>query len=94
VPSTLTAGAGIDLSKTLFAGAEAEMSTKEKLIIRTGFEYEAAKKFWVRGGFSTENSSFSVGLGYLLKSLKIDLGFSTHDRLGVTSSVSLIYKIR
>ncbi len=94
VPSTLTAGAGMELGKTLFAGAEAEMSTGEKLIIRTGFEYEAAKKFWIRGGFSSENSSFSFGLGYLLKSLKIDLGFSTHDRLGVTSSASLIFKIR
>jgi hypothetical protein len=94
MPSTLTAGAGIDLGKTLFAGAEVEMSTDEKLIIRTGFEYEAAKKFWIRGGFSTENSSFSFGLGYLLKYLKIDLGFSTHDRLGITSSASLVFKIR
>jgi hypothetical protein len=94
LPSTLTAGAGIDLSKNLFAGAEAEMSTGENIIIRTGFEYEAAKKFWIRGGFSTENSSFSFGLGYLLKSMKIDLSFSTHDRLGVTSSVSIIFKIR
>jgi len=94
LPSTITAGAGIDLSKTLFAGVEAEMSTDENIIIRSGFEYEAVKKFWIRGGFSTENSSFSFGLGYLLKSMKIDLSFSTHDRLGVTSSVSLIYKIR
>jgi hypothetical protein len=94
LPSTITAGVGIDLSKTLFAGTEVEMSTREKLIIRTGFEYEAAKKFWIRGGFSTENSSFSFGTGYMLKSMKIDLGFSTHDRLGVTSSVSLIYKIK
>jgi len=94
LPSTLTAGAEIDLSKTLFAGAEAEMSTGENIIIRTGFEYEAAKKFWIRGGFSTENSSFSFGLGYLLKSMKIDLGFSTHERLGVTSSVSLVFKIK
>ena len=94
LPSTLTAGAGIDLSETLFAGAEVEMSTEEKLIIRTGFEYEAARKFWIRGGFSTRNSSFSFGIGYMLKSMKIDLSFSTHDRLGVTSSVSLIYKIR
>jgi hypothetical protein len=94
LPSTITAGAGIDLSKTLFAGTEVEMSTKEKLIIRAGFEYEAAKKFWIRGGYSSENSSFSFGIGYLLKSMKIDLGFSTHDRLGVTSSVSLIYRIK
>jgi hypothetical protein len=94
LPSTLTAGVGIDLSKTLFAGAEAEMSMDENIIIRGGFEYEAVKKFWMRGGFSTENSSFSFGLGYLLKSLKIDLSFSTHERLGVTSSVSLVFKIK
>jgi hypothetical protein len=93
LPSTITAGAGIDLSKTLFAGAEAEMSTDKNIVIRCGFEYEAVKKFWIRGGFSTENSSFSFGLGYLMKSIKIDMGFSTHDRLGVTSSISLIYKI-
>jgi hypothetical protein len=70
------------------------MSTGENIIIRTGFEYEAAKKFWIRGGFSTENSSFSFGLGYLMKSMKIDLGFSTHERLGVTSLVSLVFKIK
>jgi hypothetical protein len=70
------------------------MSMDENIIIRGGFEYEAVKKFWMRGGFSTENSSFSFGLGYLLKSLKIDLSFSTHERLGVTSSVSLVFKIK
>jgi len=94
LPSTLTAGTGINLSETLFAGAEVEMSTNENLCVRTGFEYEAAKRFWIRGGFSTENSSFSFGLGYLLKSMKIDLSFSTHERLGVTSSVSLVFKIK
>jgi hypothetical protein len=94
LPSTLMAGAGINLSKTLFTGAEVEMSTDEIFIIRTGFEYEAAKKFRIRGGFSSANSSFSFGVGYLMKSLKIDLGFSTHDRLGVSSSASLIFKIR
>jgi hypothetical protein len=63
-------------------------------MIRTGFEYEAVKNLWLRGGFSTENSSFSFGLGYLLKSLKLDLSFATHEKLGITSSASLIFKIR
>lgn len=94
MPSSIRAGAGIELSKVLFAGAEAEMSSGEKLIIRTGFEYEFMKKLWLRGGFSSENSSFTFGLGYLLKSLKIDLSFATHDRLGITSSASLIFKIK
>ena len=79
MPSSLRAGAGIELSKVLFAGAEAEMSSGEKFILRTGFEYEVFKKLWLRGGFSSENTSFTFGLGYLLKSIKIDLSFASHE---------------
>jgi len=94
MPSSIRAGAGIELSKVLFAGAEAEMSTGEKLILRTGFEYEVLKKLLLRGGFSSENTSFTFGLGYLLKSIKIDLSFASHERLGITSSASVIFKIK
>ena len=93
LPTTLRVGAGTDLNNLLFAGIEAEMSSGSTLIIRTGFEYEAAKKFWIRGGFSTNNTSFSFGLGYLSKIARIDFSFVTHEKLGLTSSVSLIFKI-
>ena len=93
LPSSLRVGAGTELSKILFAGIEAEMSSESKMIIRTGLDYEAATNLWLRGGFSTNNNSFSFGLGYLTKIVQIDLGFLTHEKLGVTSSVSLIFKI-
>jgi len=93
LPTTLRAGAGIKLNKVLFAGAEAEMSTGKALIIRTGLEYEVFNRLWLRGGFSTDNTSFSFGLGYLLNSLQLDLGFATHEKLGITSSASFIFKI-
>ena len=93
LPTALRLGAGSDLNKILFAGIEAEMSSGNDLIIRTGFEYEAARNLWLRGGFSTNNNSFCFGLGYLTKIAKLDLGFTTHERLGVTSSVALIFKI-
>lgn len=93
LPATLTIGAGIDLSKVLFAGAEAEMTNGEKLIFRSGFEYEAAKNLWLRGGFCTEDSSFSFGLGYFFKAVQLDLAFATHEKLGITSGASLIFKI-
>ena len=92
-PVSISVGAGIDLSKILFAGAEAEMSTGSNLILRTGFEYEAVKNLWLRAGFSTRNNSFCFGTGYQIGIVKIDLGFATHEILGVTSSVSLIFKI-
>jgi len=93
LPTTLRAGAGIKLNKVLFAGAEAEMSTGKTLIIRTGFEYEVMKSLWLRGGFCSDNTSFTFGLGYLLNSLQLDFAFATHEKLGITSSASLIFKI-
>ena len=93
MPTTLRIGAGTELNKTLFAGAEVEMSYGKKPLIRTGFEYEAAKKIWIRGGFCTANSSFSFGLGYLTKIVMVDFGFFSHEMLGITSSVSLVFKI-
>lgn len=93
MPSRLRAGTGIKMNRALIAGIEAEISTGEKLSLRTGFEYEAARNLFLRGGFSTESASFSLGLGYILKSLSTDISFSTHERLGITSSVSLIYRV-
>jgi hypothetical protein len=92
-PVSISVGAGIDLSKILFAGVETEMSSGSNLTLRTGFEYEAVKNLWLRAGFSTKNNSFSFGTGYQIGIVKIDLGFATHEILGVTSSVSLIFKI-
>jgi hypothetical protein len=93
LPMSLRIGAGTYLNKSLFTGVEAEMSTGSELILKTGFEYEAAKKLWLRGGYSTDNNSFSFGFGWLAKMVQIDIGFVTHEKLGVTSSVSLIFKI-
>ena len=94
LPSSIRAGAGIWLSNALFACAEAEMSTGGNLNLKTGFEYEPAKYMKVRGGFSSENTSFSFGIGYLLKFAQLDLGFSTHERLGVTTAASIIFKLK
>jgi hypothetical protein len=93
LPSSLRIGAGTYLNNSLFTGVEIEMSTRSDLIVRTGFEYEAAKKLWLRGGYSSDNNSFSFGLGYLVKIVQMDVGFVTHESLGITSSVSLIFKI-
>jgi hypothetical protein len=93
LPTSLRIGAGTNLNKLLFTGIEAEMSSGSNLIFRTGFEYEAAKKLWLRGGFCTNNNSFSFGLGLRVKFVQMDISFVTHEKLGVTSSISLIFKI-
>jgi hypothetical protein len=92
--SVLTAGAGGKIGPGLFAGIETEMTTEGTFDLRTGFEYEAAVNFMIRAGFRTLNSSFSFGIGYNAGPAKIDIAFSTHEKLGLTSSISLIFKIK
>lgn len=94
LPSAIRTGAGIKLNKNLFAGVEAELSSETRLLLRAGFEYEVATKFLLRGGFCSENSSFTFGSGYHFRSVDIDMGFATHERLGITTSVSMMYKIK
>jgi hypothetical protein len=93
MPARLSIGAGTNLSKQFFAGTETEMSAGGKPELKTGFEYAEAGNFWIRGGYSTENSSFSFGLGYHTKPAIVDFAFSTHEKLGLTSSVSVIFII-
>ena len=94
LPSSLSAGAGIQLNKRFFASAELRMISGRNLIFMTGIEYEAAANFKIRGGFSTENNSFSFGFGYKIKKSRFDFGFINHDRLGITSSVSMIFQFK
>ena len=70
------------------------MTTGNRLNVKTGFEYEAVNNFWIRAGFGTANSSFSFGVGVLAKPAIIDVAFSTHERLGITSSISIIFNIK
>ena len=93
-PVILRAGAGINLSSILFAGLETEMSTDKNLMLKTGFEYEAVKNLWLRAGYSTYYNSFSFGSGYMYGIIKLDIGFSTHEILGITCTASVIFKIR
>jgi hypothetical protein len=94
LPSSVRIGAGTKMGEQVYAGIETELSNVSKLLLRTGFEYEAGKNLWLRGGYCTDNNSFAFGVGYRLKILTLDLGFVTHERLGVSSSCSIIFKIK
>lgn len=91
LPTALRVGAGVRLTQGLFAGTEAEMSTGSSLIVRTGMEWEIYKRFMLRCGFSTENCSFTLGTGYVMDKLRFDIGFATHEKLGITSNISIVF---
>ena len=80
-PTTISVGAGTYLNKVLFAGIETEIRSGGKLNVKTGFEYEAAQKLWLRAGFNTATTPFVSEQDTRIGIVMIDLGFSTHDSL-------------
>jgi len=92
-PVSLVVGAAINLSNSLYAASDVEMSSGSDATLRTGFEYEVLKNLMLRAGFITRNNSFCFGTGYRAGSVTIDIGFTTHEILGVTSVASLIFRI-
>jgi len=91
VPSSIRTGAGITISEVLFTGLEAELISGGKINIRTGFEYKSGKKAVLRCGYSTAEPSFTFGFGWITGPASVDIAFSTHPRLGVTSGFSFSF---
>jgi hypothetical protein len=92
-PMELTSGAGIRLGKGLFAGAEVSIVSGYGPDLRGGMEYEVLKNLWLRTGYRTSGSSFCFGTGYRFGFATADVAFTTHDRLGITTSVSFIFNL-
>lgn len=92
--STLEAGIQTTLGTDLLAGFETVFTTGSRIDFRTGLEYLAVKNVRLRGGFRTVNTSFSFGVGYSTKPFTVDIAFSTHENLGITSCISIVFKIK
>jgi hypothetical protein len=94
MPIIIRAGAGTHLNDDLFAGFETDMSSGSNPVLKTGFEYKVMKDLRLRGGYITKNNSFTFGLGWNVKMVTADIGFVIHDRLGISTTTSLIIKIK
>lgn len=92
MPSTITTGAGIQLNKAFFAALETEMCSSERPVLKTGFTYELTDNLCLQGGFNTRNCSFSFGTGLTIKNIYLNMSISTHEKLGLSHFLSLVFK--
>lgn len=71
--------------------AEVEKDMEYDPFIKAGIEVYLSTNFTARAGVSTRPSSFSLGLGYKMKRVHIDIAGTRHEYLGMTPSASLTY---
>jgi hypothetical protein len=58
---------------------------------KLGLEYQPVSFFIVRAGLNTDPSLFSAGVGFQFRRFEVDYGFSSHNDLGETHAVSILF---
>jgi len=70
---------------------EFEKEIEHDLVLKTGMQFNFNNKVMVRGGLKAKPVEFTFGSGFQFGGLGIDVGFSHHQQLGLTSSAGLTY---
>ena len=90
MPTEIRIGASYYISPVVMGAVEIEKGVGSNLVFKTGFEYTPVNKLLLRGGFSSKTGTLSFGIGYRAKLFSTDIAFITHERLGLTPSISII----
>lgn len=90
MPTVITMGAGYVFSDIFLIAFDLESSSTGHNNLRMGMEYQAYGNFYVRGGLMTNPSGISFGFGYSGDIFQGNIGFITHENLGLTPSLSIV----
>jgi hypothetical protein len=94
IPTILTAGISYIFSEKVLCSVEAEKDLEYKAIYKVGMEYVFIKKLFLRAGVTSNPNQMSFGIGYVYKNIKVDISFSSHQILGITPHVGVIYEFK
>lgn len=70
---------------------DGELNSEEDFRIKTGLEYLLANVLYLRGGFMSNPSQYTIGIGLLFDSFTLDASTQYHAQLGVSPSAAFIY---
>lgn len=94
IPTVITLGAGYLFSDSFYTAIDLEAANSGHNNVRVGMEYKAYGDFFIRGGLMTNPAGLSFGLGYSGRVFQGNVGFITHENLGLTPSLSIVVFIR
>ena len=89
--SVYTAGVGYEASDKFFVSAEIEKEEDQPVNVNAGMQYKFLPQFLARVGIATNTSNLYAGVGFALRSFRLDVVAGYHPQLGVTPGLLLIY---
>ena len=91
LPSTMAIGAKWQPGELFHLMFELDKNLKEELTYRSAIQMQVHKMCYLRGGIYGEPISLSFGTGLFFGSFNIDVGFSHHEVLGLSSAGALTF---
>lgn len=92
LPLKLRLGIGYKFQNRLIVLAEMEEESDYKSRLKFGLEYKISQSFKVRAGLTTVPVLLSIGAGWRVKRLNMDVAFTRHEQLGYSPVLSLGYQ--
>lgn len=89
MPAIVRFGGHYQFQEMVMVIVEAQKDTENPLLLKTGIEFSPAQNLSLRFGVSGKPVNFTAGLGYTIKNITTDIGFSYHGNLGITPSLSI-----
>ena len=94
IPVVFRFGLSYKVTKDFLAMTEVEYNSDSSLDYRFGLEYNTLNDFYIRVGVHTNPATASVGVGYTLNRVVIDISATMNQYTGVSFQSSLIFKIK
>lgn len=91
LPSIINVGIAYQPSEKLLICLEGEQTINNDLRAKGGIEYHIVEQLYLRGGYISNPSMFTSGLGVKIKELKLDLSAQFHQQLGLTPGLGMSY---
>ena len=91
VPAVFSLGVAYLFSDKLLITAESELDGQNDLKLRLGLDYHLVKFASIQVGVCSKPTNYSFGASFHVKSIDFSLGFKSHQHLGYTPSLTLVY---
>jgi hypothetical protein len=91
-PTEITAGAGYRLRSGLAFGVEIAKQAGFPTSVATGAEVSLVGGVLLRAGVNTEPEEFSMGIGFRVSRIALDVSATYHLDLGVTHEAGITYR--
>lgn len=91
IPTVMKAGMAYHFSSRVLCVVETEKNLAKKPLLKAGIEYMPLDNFYLRIGMNTNPAQSTFGIGCFIKNLQLDLAFTYHQSLGLSSQIGLSY---